>query len=328
MDWLTVRGISKLEKEKYTVKNIHFTQQPSQRIAIAGETGSGKTTLLKMIAGLVQPDAGEIIFENKRVEGPFEKLLPGHPAIAYLSQHFELRNNYRVEEELESKNKLPEEDAYNLYRLCCIEHLLKRKTDQLSGGERQRIALARILTTSPKLLLLDEPFSNLDAVHKGIIKSVISDLEEQLKITCTMVLHDAMDILPWADTILVMQDGEIIQQGTPQQIYYQPVNEYCAGLFGEYNVIGRQYIRDMIGNPSMTMKKDLLVVRPEQVKISPIEKMGAPAVVTDVLFCGSFYMVDVMMADQPVRIKTTHNHFAKGENVRLSLRTSHFASNY
>jgi len=100
---LKVSGIGKREKENFTVKDIQFTQESAQKIAIAGETGSGKTTLLKMIAGLVQPDEGNIYFNNERVLGPFEKLIPGHPAIAYLSQHFELRNNYRVEEELDSK---------------------------------------------------------------------------------------------------------------------------------------------------------------------------------------------------------------------------------
>ncbi len=210
---LTVSGLSKSERGKRIVNDINFTQQISQKIAIAGETGSGKTTLLKMIAGLIQPDTGEIQFENKRVVGPYEKLIPGHPAIAYLSQHFELRNNYSVEEELEAVNKLTGEEADNLYRICRIEHLLKRRTDQLSGGERQRIVLARLLTTSPRLLLLDEPFSNLDAVHRNIIKSVIHDISEELKITCILVSHDALDILSWSDTILVMKDGRLIQQG-------------------------------------------------------------------------------------------------------------------
>ncbi len=239
MALLEVAGISKLEKENFTLKEINFTQQSSQRIAIAGETGSGKTTLLKIIAGLIQPDAGKIIFDGKRVLGPLEKLIPGHPDIAYLSQHFELRNNYRVEEELESKNLLTDEEASTIYAVCRIQHLLKRKTDQLSGGERQRIVLARLLTTSPKLLVLDEPFSNLDAVHKNIIKSVLEDIGTKLKITCILVSHDAMDSLSWAETIIVMKEGQIIQYGTPEQIYNQPVNEYCAGLFGEYNLISK-----------------------------------------------------------------------------------------
>src|SRR5688572_25264978 len=102
MAWLKVSGIKKKERESFTIKDIFFTQDRFQKIAIVGETGSGKTTLLKMIAGLVQPDAGEISFEREKVAGPYEKLIPGHPGIGYLSQHFELRNNYRVEEELEA----------------------------------------------------------------------------------------------------------------------------------------------------------------------------------------------------------------------------------
>ena len=192
---LEVVGAGKKEKENFTVKDINFSQQPLEKIAIAGETGSGKTTLLKMIGGLAQLDEGNIYYDGKRVLGPLERLIPGHPQIAYLSQHFELRNNYRVEEELESKNLLTQEAANNIYRICRIEHLLKRKTDQLSGGERQRIVLARLLTTSPKLLLLDEPFSNLDAIHKNIIKSVLLDIGTQLNTSCILVSHDAADTL-------------------------------------------------------------------------------------------------------------------------------------
>ena len=115
MALLEVAGLGKKENGNFIVSNIDFVQQPLQRIAIAGETGSGKTTLLKMIAGLIQPDEGAVYFEEQRVLGPFEKLIPGHPSIAYLSQHFELRNNYRVGEELEAKNLLTENDAQKIY---------------------------------------------------------------------------------------------------------------------------------------------------------------------------------------------------------------------
>ena len=319
MALLTVSGLGKSEKGKFIVKDINFTQQSFQKIAIAGETGSGKTTLLKMIAGLVQPDTGEIQFENKRVVGPYEKLIPGHPGIAYLSQHFELRNNYRVEEELEAVSKLTEKEANDLYSICRIKHLLKRKTNELSGGERQRIVLARLLTTSPQLLLLDEPFSNLDAVHKNIIKSVIKDISERLKVTCIMVSHDALDILSWADRILVMKDGLLIQEGTPEQIYKQPVNEYTAGLFGEYNLIGSDNASVLITMPGISMNGKQLLIRPEHFSIDAAGSNNLNGTVQDVLFWGSYYTIDVLVSGQIIRVKTNNNQLIEGDAVGLAL---------
>jgi len=316
MALLTVSGVGKKEKEIFTVKDIHFTQQSSEKIAIAGETGSGKTTLLKMIGGLTQPDEGNIYFDNKRVLGPFEKLIPGHPAIAYLSQHFELRNNYRVEEELESKNLLTDEEAARIYSICKIQHLLKRKTDQLSGGERQRIVLARLLTTSPKLLLLDEPFSNLDAVHKNIIKSVLLDIGSLLGISCILVSHDAADTLSWADTILVMRDGSIVQQGTPQKIYNEPVDEYCAGLFGEYNLLNKENAKTFFPNEATQQQ---LILRPEQFSIVSQDVTSIKGVIQSVYFFGSYYSVDVLVNGQSLRIKTFNKQLVTGELVNVSL---------
>ena len=131
MSLLNVSGIGKRDGDSYLLRNINFVQEPSQKIAIAGSTGSGKTTLLKIIAGLIQPTEGQVLFNGEKVKGPQEKLLPGHPLIAYQSQQFELRNNYRVEEVLHMANKLAATDRQLLYGVCKIDHLLKRWTDEL-----------------------------------------------------------------------------------------------------------------------------------------------------------------------------------------------------
>jgi iron(III) transport system ATP-binding protein len=194
---------------------------------------------------------------------------------------------------------------------------LKRKTTELSGGERQRIVLARLLTTSPKLLLLDEPFSNLDALHKTIIKKVIHDIGEKLNITCMMVLHDAPDILSWADTIVIMNKGEIIQQATPEQVYFEPVNEYCAGLFGEYNLIdtGDPAFAAIKGHPVGEMQ---ILIRPEQLSITTADT-GLKGVVEKILFWGSYYTIDVKVGDQELRVKTNNNGLTAGDRVYLSV---------
>ena len=243
-----------MEFLEVSLENIHFTLQKNQRLAIAGETGSGKSTLLKIIAGLAAPkpaantpeasaNQGAAFFEGVKVLPPQERLIPGQPGIAYLSQHFELWHNYRVAEVLDYNNDLEPTDAQNLYRLCHIDHLLSRRTDQLSGGERQRIALARLLVRPPRLLLLDEPFSNLDMNHKRTLKAVLQNIAKAFGITTILVSHDPYDTLTWAEKIIVLKDSRIVQQGPPREVYTTPKDEYVAGLLGDYTFAGGVFIR-------------------------------------------------------------------------------------
>lgn len=314
---LDVCGIGKEEKTGFSVKDIHFSQEQYQQIAIVGETGSGKTSLLKMIAGLIQPDSGEIRFEGSRVLGPLEKLLPGHPRIAYLSQHFELRNNYRVEEELEARNKMTEAEAQAIYEVCRITHLLKRRTDQLSGGERQRIVLARLLTTSPSLLLLDEPYSNLDRHHTQVIKSVLRDLVEQWRISCIMVSHDAEDLLSWADRVLVMREGRIIQDGSPEMIYQQPTDTYTASLLGEYNLPDLALSAVLLPGSEIPDEKKWML-RPEQLFLVSPDQSPVTAIILEMHYCGSHYMAHAEVMGQELKIRSSVK-FKTGESVGISL---------
>ncbi len=318
MSLLTVSGISKHERGVYSVKDIYFDQQPLQRIAIAGETGSGKTTLLKMIAGWIQSDEGEMRFKNERILGPLEQLIPGRKEIAYLSQHFELRNNYWIHEILEYANELSQAEANTIYTVCRIEHLLKRRTDQLSGGEKQRIALARLLASSPQLLLLDEPFSNLDMTHKNIIKSVINDIGNKLNISCILVSHDALDVLSWAETVLVMKEGQVIQQGTPELVYRQPVNSYCAGLLGAYNLIEMEKTTAFFNIPGINQTAKQMLIRPEHILIETAGRPDLRGIVKNSLFWGNYYTVDVLVDQLLIRAQVSNNLFAAGEEVFIS----------
>lgn len=324
MSLLNVSKIRKEEGKNTVLKGVSFTQQRFQKIALAGESGAGKSTILKIIAGLVQADTGEVVFEQKRVLGPYEKLIPGHPGIAYLSQHFELRNSYRVEEVLGYANALSDEEAETIYDVCRISHLLKRRTDQVSGGERQRIAMARLLITSPGLLLLDEPFSNLDLIHKNILKSVISDIGDRLKITCMLASHDPLDTLSWADEILVLKGGQILQKGSAEQVYKQPVNEYVAGLFGKYNLISPAGIKDFLGLPGIKLNGKSLLIRPENFKIITddqplIENQPLKGQVNKVIFLGSSYEIEVLLPENIVTVKAGTCKFVKGDTVYISL---------
>ena len=318
MHFLQVSGISKQQGNVWVLKDIYFTQKSFQKIAIAGETGSGKSTLLKIIAGLEKPDSGIVFFEGIKVIGPHETLIPGHPGIAYLSQHYELRNNYRMEELLEYANKLPGNEAEKLFEVCRISHLLKRKNDQLSGGEKQRIALARLLVGSPRLLLLDEPFSNLDPIHKNILKSVLHDIGESLKITCILTSHDPLDTLSWADEIMVMKEGQIIQKDSPENIYHKPQTEYTAGLFGSYNLLNTH---EAAIYPSLPVTGNLkqVFLRPEQFRIGTDKNHSVKGSIEKISFWGTYYELEVFVGGKRMIVKTMDGDFIQGDIVDLSV---------
>lgn len=303
MSLVTVAGISLQEKDAVVLRDISFSQEPHQKVAIAGETGAGKSSLLQIIAGLVQPTGGTVHVDGRRVKGPFEQLVPGHPGVAYLSQQFELPKFLRVEQVLRYANKRPAAEAQRLFEVCRISHLLERPTNQLSGGERQRIALARLLLSAPRLLLLDEPYSNLDRGHKQVLKSVLQDVSEQLGVTCILISHDPHDTLSWADTLLVLQRGQLVQQGPPRQIYQQPVSEYVAGLFGDYLLLTGKLAAALATQAGVQPRRKPLLLRPEQLALLPAG--GLPGTVAAVRYFGSYSEVDVALSGGSVTVKTS-----------------------
>lgn len=310
---MCVSHITKRTDRQVILNDISFNQNRYQRIAVAGETGSGKSSLLKVIAGLLQPDSGEVIWNGERVKGPIESLVPGHPHIAYLSQQFELPKFLRVEQVLEYANHISNREAAAIFSVCRIDHLLQRKTDQLSGGEKQRIAIARLLIENPSLLLLDEPFTNLDMVLKGILKKVIDDIGKKLKITCIMVSHDPADTLAWADEIIVLKDGIVVQQGPPKVIYQNPTNEYVAGLFGTFNVLTAAHQKAVGRKPG---KK--ILVRPENLRIYK-SKVRNRFQVQEIKFCGNQYEMKLSYRQMIVWVVTTRHSFKIGDRVEISL---------
>lgn len=327
MPLLETHNLSKSIRDQPVLNAVSFILEEGENLVIAGATGSGKSSLLKIIAGLMQTDSGEARFRGKRILGPEEKLIAGHPSIAYLSQHFELRNNYRVEELLEMANKLPPEKYGAIIDICRIGHLRTRRTDQLSGGEKQRIATARLLLGEPELLLLDEPYSNLDLAHRQVMKDMIRDISNREGITCILVSHDPSDTLPWADRILVLKNGQWVQQGNPQQIYREPVDEYVAGLFGPFTriptdeAISCGLIGDNQGFP-------VLFARPENFHIVE-EGQGAAAKVLDVRFAGNHYEIHAQLDNLTIiALSFTKPAFTRYDTIFLRLETSSGIARY
>lgn len=314
---LNVQHITKKQGDAFVLKDISFKQPQGQRLAIMGETGSGKSSLMKIISGFVQPDEGRVEFWGKKVLGPDEQLIAGHPKIAYLSQHVELRNNYWVHEVLEYANTLDQDEADELFRICQIDHLLNRKTNgNLSGGERQRIATARLLVNKPELLLLDEPFSHLDLIHRQIMKELLRKISTQYGISSILVSHEPLDVLEWADRILIIQDGQLIADGKPDEVYRNPKNDYCAGLLGKYYRIPVVLATELSGGFSFA--GETLFVRPEQFIIS-LTGAGVKVEVKDKRFVGHAYELDVQVGETLFSIFTSDRQIQVGQYIHVRL---------
>lgn len=234
---LKVNSISKsFDKGKnYALKEVSFQLGHGEVCAIVGESGSGKTTLVRLIAGLEASDAGSIVLNGREVTSPRQLVVPEKRNIGLVFQdyalfpHFDLLENvmYGI-----SKLKNKRERALEMLSMVGLEGLEERYPYQLSGGQQQRVALARALAPNPSLLILDEPFSNLDAMLRSQLRSQVFEIIKQTGVTAIFVTHDTQDALAVADRILILQDGMLVQHDQPANLYTKPSTLYVASLFG------------------------------------------------------------------------------------------------
>jgi len=224
------------------IKTVSLQIQPKKITAIIGRSGSGKSTLLNLIYGLVTPDEGKIYFEGERVWGPDVKLIPGHDAMKMVTQQSDHLNHYaKVWDNVASllpNINLGYKSAKTtevLQQLRLLD-LKDRRIADLSGGERQRVSIARALVSGPKVLLLDEPFNQVDALFRENLQQDIRQIVAETGLTVIMVSHDPQEVLSLADELVVLKDGEIVETGTPQQLYHQPKKLYTAQLLANGTV--------------------------------------------------------------------------------------------
>jgi len=308
--FLKIDAISKSINGSLAVDDVSVSFTTQKKIAIIGETGSGKSTLLKLIGGLEQLDAGSIWYNQIKVKGSLEQLIPGHPKIAYLSQHFELPNNYQVFDVLDFINQLLEEEKERLYDICGITPFLHRWTDELSGGERQRVALVKTLLTAPELLLLDEPFSNLDLYSKQKMTELINSISNELKVRIIMVSHDATDVMAWAEEIYVFKNGKIIQYGNPAYLFHHPLNEYCANLLGDCLIAETQSL-PFISTPQSADNNKKILLRASYFSIAQNrEEKKMMGTIIKIVYKGNYYILHVQSNGQTFHIMCieSNNH--------------------
>lgn len=226
------------EKSENVLKNINININKGEILAVLGESGSGKSTLLRLISGFETSQSGSLSIDNVKLFEGLHKTPVEKRGIGFVFQDYALFPHLTVEENVKfginKKNKKEQNTRVSdLLQLVELEAFSKKYPHELSGGQQQRIALARALAPNPKVILFDEPFSNLDANLQGKIRAELKKILNKTQTTALFVSHNKEDALHIADKAIVLYKGEILQEGLPQEIYDSPCNPYVAHLFGK-----------------------------------------------------------------------------------------------
>ncbi len=228
------------------VDHVDFSIYEGRITAIIGESGSGKSSLLKLIYGLLEPASGEVRYKGWLVPTRKDKLIPGHEAMKLVSQGFDDLNLYakvwdNVASQLSNTNlALKASRTTEVLQKLKIDHLAQKRVADLSGGEKQRVAISRALINDPEVLLMDEPFNQVDAAFRDELQQDIQQIVQETGLTVLLVSHDPSEVLAMADDLLVMKDGKITDAGKPADLYYRPNHPYTARLLAKSNILNAQ----------------------------------------------------------------------------------------
>ncbi|MBF4517534.1 ABC transporter ATP-binding protein [Flavobacterium sp. ANB] len=312
---LDIKNISFSYTENPVIKNVSFTINKGENIAIIGESGCGKSTLLKLMYGLYDLNEGQISYNEKPILGPKYNLIPGMPFMKYLAQDFDLSLFETVAENVgkflsngfANMKKLRVQELLEMVEMEQFSHV---KTKYLSGGQMQRVALVRVLALEPEILLLDEPFSQIDAFRKNALRRNLFKYLKQKGITCIIATHDSTDALSFADEAIVMRNGEIIVKGNPTKIYEDPETKYVASLFGEVNEVATHLLVPYEDETHKTL------VYPHQFKM--VAESNLPVKIRKTYFRGNHYLIESVYKRQLIFFESEID-LPLEENVFLSL---------
>jgi ABC-type Fe3+/spermidine/putrescine transport system ATPase subunit len=282
----------------FNLSDLNLSVKAGEILGFIGQSGSGKSTFLKLLAGLLNVNSGEISLKGIPVLGPSHKLVPGHPKIKLMTQSNTLFPNISIFEniayELRTFSKAYQTLRVNfLTKHFKINDLLEKYPRELSGGEIQRVMLAKALADEPEVLLLDEPFANIDSINKRKAILFLQKIIKKEKIACIWVTHDLSDAFGYTDEIVIMRAGKIIDKSTPEKLYFKPRNKYIASLTGDYFVLETE------------QKKK--IIRPEQIIVSDNGEFNS--IVEKSVFKGGHYEVLFTWNEQLLFFKSPISYF-------------------
>ncbi|MBU3011407.1 ABC transporter ATP-binding protein [Polaribacter vadi] len=297
-------------KNKTVLENFNFTLKKGEHLCVMGESGCGKSTLLKTIYGLLDLQKGDIFWDDKQILGPSFHLVPGFEKFKYVAQDFDLMPYISVSENIKKflSRFYPEESEKRTQELLDVIEMkafANTKVKNLSGGQKQRVAIARALAKEPELLLLDEPFGQIDNFKKNTLRRNLFGYLKEKNIACIVATHDKNDALSFADQLIVIRNHKIIANNNPKEIYNNPKEKYVAALFDDVNEI--------------TINNKVCLLYPHQIKIT--NNANLKATVLNSYFKGNYWLIEINLNNQTVFL--SHNSFLKkSEIVNVSIKKS------
>jgi putative spermidine/putrescine transport system ATP-binding protein len=266
MSYVTAKNLTKRFGDNTVFEDIQFSIEQGEFITLLGPSGCGKSTLLRSLAGLNPVDGGIISVNGEDITHQ----VPQERGIGMVFQSYALFPNMTVEGNIAFGLKMKRLDADIIQRevakvieLVDLKGKEKQYPHQLSGGQRQRVALARALVVKPRILLLDEPLSALDAKIRKHLRQQIRDIQKEMNLTTIFVTHDQEEAMIMSDRIFLMNKGEIVQAGTPEEIYTQPANEFVAGFMGHYNLVEADHAKQLFNIDTQSK----VAIRPESIYV-------------------------------------------------------------